>query len=159
LLLTFRARTMSNNQDTAITIRRPYLRSLEPNHVISLTVQPHPFHDVWRSPQINGPASFQLHTHVAQPAPQRLGTSIDPSPRSVKLTRWRKTDKDISFPVRQAVNFFIKTENGLHRIAQHAGRQCIRRASHYAMLADRTILILVHNEARVARSQNVVNVT
>src|SRR5690606_21534531 len=46
LLLTFRARTMSNNQDTAITIRRPYLRSLEPNHVISLTVQPHPFHDV-----------------------------------------------------------------------------------------------------------------
>ena len=43
-------------------------------------------------------------------------------------------------------------------IAEHAGRQHLRRVGYNGVLPDRAVLVLIHNEPRIARRQDVIDV-
>ena len=71
--------------------------------------------------------------------PSGRGASINPSPGGIEFARQREIGKDIVAPFRQVIT--AKAEDRLHRVAEHAGWQCLRRVSHHGVLPDGAILV------------------
>ena len=117
----------------------------------------HPGHMLrWPTAQIHRLPRRQQPAGLQQPLSQHFCASVAPSPGRSQFPDDREMRAHVLVPVGQRIA--PESEDRLHGVAQHAGRQDQREEIDDMVLSHRTILVLIHDEMRIRCLQHLTDV-
>ena len=111
----------------------------------------------WSGANIHRLTGHQQAPSLQKPLSECFRTGIAPPPRRGQFRHDREMRAHLLLPVGQGVT--TETEDALHRIAKHAGRQNQREKVDEIVLRHRTVLILINDKVRIGRFQDLADVS